>query len=108
MADAGRMAHFAQGLGFDLPNAFAGDTELLAHFLQRAGKAIAQAEAQFEHPSLALGQPGEHIRELILEEAETRYLRRAFSGFILNEITKTRIIAVSHRRLEGNRLLGHL
>src|SRR5712671_1080130 len=86
MADAGRMAHFAQGLGFDLPNTFTGDAELFAHFLQRTGKAIAQAEAQFKHSSFALGQSGEDIRKLIFEEAEARYFGGAFGRFILNEI----------------------
>ena len=38
------MPQLAQGLGFDLADAFTGDVELLADFLQRAGAAILQAE----------------------------------------------------------------
>ena len=48
LADAGGVAHFAQGLGFDLADAFAGDLELPPHLFERAGLAVAKAEAQFQ------------------------------------------------------------
>ena len=40
LAQAGGVAHFAEGLGLDLADAFAGDLEHLANFFQRAGVAI--------------------------------------------------------------------
>ena len=58
LADAGGVAHFAQGLGFDLTDAFASDAELPADFLERAWRAVAQAEAQVQHFLLAVGQAG--------------------------------------------------
>ena len=48
LADAGGVAHFAEGLGFDLADALAGDLELLADFLEGAGVAVAEAETQLE------------------------------------------------------------
>ncbi len=39
------MPHLAQGFGFDLPDSFAGDLELLAHFLERAGIPVPEAKA---------------------------------------------------------------
>ncbi len=45
LAAAG-VAQLAQGLGFDLADALAGDVELLADLLQRAGAAVLEAEAQ--------------------------------------------------------------
>src|SRR5688572_18181061 len=36
LADAGGVAHFAEGLGFDLADALAGDLELFADFFERA------------------------------------------------------------------------
>ena len=41
-----RVAELAQGLGLDLADAFAGDVELLAHFLKGAGPAVLQPKAQ--------------------------------------------------------------
>ena len=38
----------ADGLGLDLADTLAGDAEIAAHFLQRAGTAIVQAKAQTE------------------------------------------------------------
>ena len=44
LAAAG-VAELAQGLGFDLADAFTGDVELLADLLQRAGASVLNAEA---------------------------------------------------------------
>ena len=42
------MTQLAQGLGFDLPYAFAGHTQLLAHFLKRVLRTIFQPEARLD------------------------------------------------------------
>ena len=47
------MAQLAQGLGFDLADAFAGDLERLANFLQRVLAAISQAKAHLDDFLLA-------------------------------------------------------
>src|ERR1700728_2686570 len=44
LADTRGMAHFAEGLRLDLPDAFARDAKLLADFLKRARIAVAEAE----------------------------------------------------------------
>ena len=49
---AGGVSQLPQSLGFDLADPFAGDVEFLAHFLQRAGTAILNAEAQLQNLSL--------------------------------------------------------
>src|SRR5258706_14466555 len=49
MADARGMAHFAERLGLDLPDAFTGDAKLLADLFERARIAIPQPETQFQH-----------------------------------------------------------
>ena len=50
------MTHLPQGLGFDLPDAFARHLELLADFLEGAAVAVDKSEAECEDPPLALGQ----------------------------------------------------
>ena len=44
LPDTRRVTHLAQRLRFDLADAFAGNLELLADFLQCAGIAVAKAE----------------------------------------------------------------
>src|SRR5580698_10181850 len=61
LADAGGVAHFPQGLGFDLANALAGDIELFADFLEGAGIAVTEAEAQFQYAALAGIETGKHV-----------------------------------------------
>jgi hypothetical protein len=48
--DPGGVAHLPQGLGLDLADAFAGDLELAADFLEGAAVAVLEAEALLEHP----------------------------------------------------------
>ena len=74
MADARGVTHFAEGLGFNLTDAFAGDAELLADFFQRARITVAQAETEFENFALTLGQAGKDIAEFVesIPYTETR------------------------------------
>src|SRR5690349_18351357 len=59
---AARMLELAQRLGFDLADAFAGHTELLADFLERVVGVHANTEAHAEHAFLARRERGEHPR----------------------------------------------
>ena len=77
------MAQFAQGFGFDLADAFAGDVVLFADFFQRARIAIDQAEAQFEDLAFALGQAIEDIAQLILQQAEAGDVATGFPPICL-------------------------
>ena len=53
-AGAVGLLQLADGLGFDLADAFAGDGEDLADFFQRVGVAVGQAVAQAEDFPLAV------------------------------------------------------
>ena len=55
------MAQLAQGLGFDLADALAGDVELLAHFFQPVVGVHVDAEAHAQDLGLARGQAGQHV-----------------------------------------------
>src|ERR1022692_4134836 len=67
-APAGRVAQFAQGLGLDLADAFAGDLVLVADLLQRARVAVVQPVAELQDSALALRQAVEHLAKLALEQ----------------------------------------
>src|SRR6266496_2223 len=55
------VAQFAQRLGFNLADAFAGDLVLFAHLLERAHVAVHEPKPQFEHLPLALGQTAQDV-----------------------------------------------
>src|SRR4051812_7692621 len=65
---AGWMAELAQGLGFDLANALAGNIVLFADFLEGAGKAVRETIAQFENFAFPFRQTGEHFTQFAFEQ----------------------------------------
>ena len=67
LPDSGGMAHLAEGFGFDLADALAGDFELPAHFLQRAGITVTQPKAQFQHLPFPFRQAAQDIAQFVLE-----------------------------------------
>ena len=66
MADAGGVTHFAQGLGLDLPDAFASDLKLLADFLESTAVAVDQSETLLEDLAFAIAQGIEDIFDFVL------------------------------------------
>src|SRR5688572_19773233 len=62
-----RVAELPQRLGFDLPDALAGDREALADLFQRVLAAIADAEPHFDHLLLARRQRLQYRLRLLLE-----------------------------------------
>ena len=55
------MAHFSQGLGFDLTDAFTRDLELPTDFLKRSTVAILESEAQGQYVPFAFGQAVQNV-----------------------------------------------
>src|SRR5271170_5925643 len=66
LAHARGMAHFAQGLGFNLPDPLAGHVKLAANLLKGARVTVADAEAQFQHPALAVIEARENVAQFVL------------------------------------------
>src|SRR5882724_2634479 len=100
LADAGRMAHFAERLGFDLAYSLAGDPELPPNLLERAGETVTQPKTQFQDLPFAFRQAGKHVLQLVLQEAEAGEIQRALGGFVLDEVTETGFFAVARGGLE--------
>ena len=61
------MPQLAQRLGFDLPDAFAGDGERLPYFFERVLAAVFQAEAHLDDFFFARRQRSEHVRSLVFQ-----------------------------------------
>jgi hypothetical protein len=58
---AARVTQLAQGLGFDLADALAGDVELLADFFERVIGVHVDAEAHAQYLGLAGREAGEYV-----------------------------------------------
>src|SRR5450756_1937723 len=84
LAGAARVAEVMQRLPLDLADPLAGDVELLADLLKRAGAAVLQPEAQLEHSALTAGQRVEHGCNLLPEKLVRRGLGRGQRGAVLD------------------------
>ena len=101
------MAHFAERLGFNLPNTLACDFELAAHFFQRAAVAVHQTKALFEHLAFAFGQGLEDVADLFFKQGDGCDVGGIFRRGVRNEVAKTRVVAFAHGRLKRDGLLRH-
>ena len=82
------VTQFAQGLGFDLADAFAGDVELLADFLQRMVRIHFDAEAHTQHLGFARGERVENFLGDPAQAGEHRCISWRQRGGIFDEVTK--------------------
>ena len=91
------MTQLAQRLGLDLTNALAGDTESLAHLLQRQLASVDEAEAELQHATFARGQGVEDVldleRSMVNDAASDR--RRRF--LVLDEVAELGILLLADR-----------
>jgi len=74
LADARWVAHLAERLGLDLADAFAGDFELLADFLEGAAITIDQAETERQHAAFAFGERVEHVDNFFAQERKRGHI----------------------------------
>ncbi len=102
------MTQLAQCLGLDLADPLAGDVELLANLLQRAGSAVLQPEPELQHAPLTTGQRVQHRLHLLLEELMRRGLRRRERATVLDEVAEMGVLFLTDRRLQRDRLLRDL
>jgi hypothetical protein len=102
------VAQLAQGLGFDLADALAGDVELFADFLQRVVSGHFDAKAHAQH----LGFAGREGVEDVLDDAAHRSVQgcvRWGQGVVVfDEVAQMGVVIVANRRFHRDRLFGDL
>jgi RNA polymerase primary sigma factor len=81
------VAQLAQRLRLDLADPLAGDVELLADFLERAGAAVLEAEPELKDASLAAGQRVEDRGALAPAEAASHQLLKEQVEAVLDSLT---------------------
>src|ERR1019366_978301 len=102
------MLKLPQRLGLDLPDALAGDRELLTDLFERMVCVRADAEAHAQYPLLARRQRGEHPRGSLAQVRLDGGVDRQDRGRVLDEIAEVGVRLVADRRLERDRLFGDL
>ena len=102
------MAQFAQRLGLDLADAFAGYCERLAYFFEGVLAAVFEAEAHFDYFFFAWGQRAQDLSGLVLEVHVDHGFGRGDYGAVLDEVAEMRIFFFANWRFEGDWLLRDL
>src|SRR6202000_2788781 len=103
-----RVLQLAQGLRLDLTDAFARDRELLADFFQRVVGVHADAKAHAQHALFARGERGQHARRGFAQVRLDRGINGEDRVFVLDEIAEVRILFVTDRGFERERLFRDL
>ena len=105
---AARMAQLAQRLRLNLTDTLTRYAKVLAHFLQGAAATVLQAKAQLKHTFFARGQGLQNLVQLLTQQRKASSISRRRRIMVLNKIAKMRILFLTNRRLQGNRLLRNL
>ncbi len=101
------VAHFAEGFGFDLTNAFARDFEVLADFLEGPFATIDEAVALLEDLALPLGEGLEDGADLFLEHGDRGLLAGIGGALILDEVADEGVAVFAGGGVNGDGFLGH-
>ena len=88
VARAPGLTQFAQRLCFDLTDPFAGHGELLADFLERVVRLLADTEAHAQNLLFARCQRRQHLAGLLAQIALDRGLDRRGREFVLDEVAQ--------------------
>src|SRR5258708_23565740 len=108
LARARRMPQFAQRLGFDLADAFAGYGEGLADFFESVLAAVFEAEAHLDYFFFARGQRAQDLSSLVLEVHVDHGFGGRDHGAVFDEVAEMRIFLFADWRFEGDWLLRDL
>src|ERR1700693_371475 len=103
-----RVPELPQGLRFDLADSFARHVEGAPDFLEGVLRAVADTEAHLQDLLFPRGQGLQHAPRLVLEVRDQDRLDRREDPPVLDEVTQMRILFLSDRGLERDRLLRDL
>src|SRR5471032_631529 len=102
------MPQLAQRLGLDLPDALAGDFEVLADLFQRVVGLLADAEAHAQDLLFARRQRRQHFAGLLGQVHVDDRIGRRGDGLVLDEVAQVAVLFLADGRLEADGLLGDL
>ncbi|KKN46473.1 hypothetical protein LCGC14_0672430, partial [marine sediment metagenome] len=98
------MLELADGLGFDLANALAGDLEDVADLLERVAVSVAQAVAELDDLALAVGEGLQDVLDAFLEHFAAGGDDGVLGGLVLDEVSEVGVLALSDGAIEADRV----
>src|SRR3984893_6927821 len=102
------MPELAERLGLDLPDALAGDREVLADLFQRVLAAVRQAEPRTQNLFVRRREGIEDLVGLLPHGEPDNALDRRADLLVLDEVAQVAVLFLADRRLERDGLLGDL
>src|ERR1043165_3748833 len=102
------MAQLTERLGLDLPDALAGDLEVLADLLEGVVGLLTDAEPHAQDLLLTWRQGRQDLAGLVGEIYRDDALARRDDRLVLDEVAQVRVLFLADRGLERDRLLGDL
>src|SRR3954468_4292356 len=108
LARAGGVLQLPERLRLDLSDAFAGDAELLADFLQGVIGVHADAEAHAQYALFARSEGRQHSCDRFLEVRLDRGINWDDSVLVLDEVAEMAVSLIADRRFEADRLFCDL
>lgn len=94
------MTQLGQCLALYLTDALTGDAELTPNLLEGTGMTVGETETQFYNLALALGEPIEHLGQLLLKHAEAGGVRRHNRLAILYEVAELAVFLLAYWRFK--------
>src|SRR5437660_902874 len=94
-----------QRVVLDLTDALARHAERAADLLERARRYPEQPEAQLDHLTLAFGQGGQRVIDVLAPQRQRRRVERRLRRLVLDEVTELGLLFFADRLLERNRKL---
>lgn len=105
-AGADGMLKFADGLGLDLADAFAGDLEDASDFFEGVGVAVADAVAEFDDFAFAVGEGFEHLFDAVFEHFLGGGIGGSAGGFVFDEVSEVAVFAFADGAIEADGVLA--
>src|SRR5438309_2276803 len=102
------MLQLADRLGFNLPHAFARDLKDAAYLFQRVGVAVAQAVAELDDLTLAIGERLEDLLDFVLEHFLRGGAHRRFGAVVFNKVAEVTVFAFAYRPIEADGMPANL
>src|SRR5439155_16389763 len=102
LAGACGVAQLAQGLSFDLPNAFASDCKPPANLLQRVLRPVLQTKAHLDHFLFTRAEGVQHLRGLFLQIHVHGGCGGSHRGAVFDQVPQVGIRLLANWRLQPN------
>lgn len=103
---AGGVAQLGQGGGFDLSDAFSGDSIDPGDVIDGAGLAVGEAEPEPDNAGLAFGQGGQHRVQLVLEQGEADGVGGDHGLGVFDEVAEWVVALVAEGLVQRDRFAG--